>query len=141
MHDCIYCKIVRRELPAEILHDDDDVCAFLERNPINPGHAIVVPKTHFNSLTQIPEDLMGRLFSVATSLAQSIVRVTDSDAFNLHVANGECIGEVIPHSHVHVIPRVSTDGFAWGWRSLSCSETDRNELAQEIRAHNEKKKR
>lgn len=113
---CVFCKIVRGELPATVLYEDEQVIALLDIAPITPGHTLLVPKAHHVSLTTVPPALVAHLFALAPRLAQALVRACDGDGFNLFLANGDCAGQTVPHAHLHLIPRSGTDGFAWGWR-------------------------
>lgn len=108
--------MVRRELACTVLFEDDLILVFLDPAPINPGHALLVPKAHHTSLTTVEPDCLERMMRLAPTLAQAIVREVDADGFNLHLANGQCAGQAAPHVSLHLVPRHSCDGFAWGWR-------------------------
>jgi histidine triad (HIT) family protein len=114
---CIFCKLVAGVSPCDQLYEDDLVLAFLDIAPINPGHTLVIPKEHHHSVTTVPEVVLGRMLSVANRLGPALVRVTEGEGFNYHLANGGSAGQTVNHAHLHVIPRYGTDGFAWGWRS------------------------
>jgi len=116
MSDCIFCSIVAGKLPCVKLYEDDLVFAFLDIAPINPGHALVVPKKHAGGAAAIPEDTAGRMFHVASRLGVAMKRALEMDGFNLHLADGQCAGQVVGHAHLHVIPRSFDDGFHWNWR-------------------------
>ena len=108
------------------------VLAFLDIAPINPGHTLLIPKDHHVSLTTVPEECLARLMTLAPRIAQTIVREVDADAFNVHLATGECAGQAVPHVHLHLIPRMVADGFAWGWRSLPDHQQESADLAEKI---------
>ena len=99
------------------LFEDDLVVSFLDIAPINPGHALVIPREHHSSITTVPEAVHGRMLQVASKLGVAMQRELEADGFNLHLANGTCAGQVVHHTHLHVIPRYPTDGFSWGWRA------------------------
>ena len=140
MNDSIFCKIVRRELPATILFEDDKILAFFDIAPINPGHTLIIPKEHHVSLTTVPDDILERMMLLAPKIAQAIVRAVDGDGFNLHLSNGTCAGQEIHHVHLHLIPRFPNDGFTWGWRTGKYkNETEKNVLAKKVIMHLEKK--
>jgi histidine triad (HIT) family protein len=133
MENCAFCRIVRGELPSVKLFEDDRILAFLDVAPINPGHSLIIPKEHHASLTTVPDALLEGMMRLVPRLGQAVVRVVDGDGFNLHLANGQCAGQVILHTHLHVIPRLGTDGFSWGWRSRPyASEDERIRLAGKI---------
>ena len=117
MKNCLFCKIVANEAPSVLLFEDDLVVSFLDIAPINFGHALVIPKEHHQSLTTASELVQGRMMAVASKIGIALQRELDADGFNLHLANGTCAGQVIGHTHLHVIPRFPTDGFSWGWRA------------------------
>jgi histidine triad (HIT) family protein len=131
--NCPFCRLISGEFAATVLFEDDLVFAFLDIAPVNPGHTLIIPKDHHASITTVPESTLARMMSLAAKLGQHIARVVDGDGFNLHLSNGTCAGQAVPHCHLHVIPRLGTDGFTWGWRSLDSSDDDRNILAEAIR--------
>ena len=130
---CIFCKIINGEIPSSKLVEDDLVYSFLDVAPINPGHSLIIPKEHHTSITTVPENILARMMSLAPVIAQAIVREVDGDGFNFHLSNGQCAGQVVPHVHLHIIPRSPTDGFSWGWRCVGfASEKDREELRRSV---------
>ena len=133
MKNCIFCKIIDGEIPSVKLYEDDLVLVFLDIAPINPGHLLVIPKEHHTSSSTIPEETAGRIFHVGTRFGVALKRVLDVDGFNLHLADGQCAGQVVMHAHLHVIPRDVEDGFHWNWRQLEyAGDNERNELAAGI---------
>jgi len=116
MSDCLFCSIAAGELPCAKLYEDELVFAFLDIAPINPGHALVIPKEHAGGAAAIPEETSGRMFHVAARLGVAMKRALEMDGFNLHLADGKCAGQVVGHAHLHVIPRSFDDGFHWNWR-------------------------
>jgi len=109
---CIFCKIVRREAPASVIGEDDVTMAFLDIMPINPGHALVVPKVHASRLADLPPLIGGKVFERAIVVAGALRRSgLHCEAINLHLADGEPAGQEIDHVHIHVIPRHRDDGF------------------------------
>ena len=132
MKDCPFCKIVKHELPCTKIYEDDLILGFLDIAPINPGHALLIPKTHHVSLTTVPAACLDRLMNMAPRIAQAIVREVDGEGFNIHLANGKCAGQAIPHVHLHLVPRGVADGFSWGWRSLRLDEKKHKDLAVKI---------
>ena len=133
MKDCIFCKIIAGEIPSVKVYEDDLVYAFLDIAPINFGHLLVIPKEHHTSSATIPEETAGRMFHVGTRLGVAQKRALDVDGFNLHLADGQCAGQIVMHAHLHVIPRDVEDGFHWNWRQLQYEEDQkRDELASKI---------
>ncbi|NMA42360.1 MAG: HIT family protein [Oligosphaeraceae bacterium] len=109
INDCVFCRIIRSELPSTRLYEDDLVLAFLDIAPFNPGHCLVIPKQHHHSITTLPTEYQGRIMSVASKLGAAVVRSLEADAFNLLLNNGTCAGQEVPHVHLHVIPRFRDD--------------------------------
>lgn len=109
--DCVFCKIIAQKLPANIVYEDDEIVAFLDIRPINPGHTLVIPKDHAANLKELDPQLGGRLFQVAgriaAALRQSGLRV---EGINVWLADGKAAFQEVPHIHIHVIPRFEGDG-------------------------------
>ncbi len=134
MEKCIFCAIVKGEIPATKIFEDDLVLAFMDIAPINPGHLLVIPKEHHSSPSTIPEICAGRIFFIASRLGIALKRALPADGFNLHLADGSCAGQVVPHAHLHVIPRLADDGFHWNWRQKRYeNDSARDGLADRIR--------
>ena len=108
--DCIFCRIVLGELPCDTVYEDDLVLVFFDIAPITLGHALVIPKEHHTSATTLPPHLSARIMEVAPTIATALMRSTGSDGFNLQLSNGTCAGQVVPHVHLHLIPRKPDDG-------------------------------
>ncbi|HAR67451.1 MAG TPA: hypothetical protein DCR55_14740 [Lentisphaeria bacterium] len=132
MIGCAFCEILRGKAAAERLYDGEHCVAFLDVAPINPGHALIVPRGHHVSLTTVPAEALAEIMTIAPRLGQALARETDCDGFNLHLANGTCAGQAVPHAHLHVIPRSGTDGFTWNWRTLPRDDAQSAELTAAI---------
>jgi histidine triad (HIT) family protein len=106
----IFSKIIAGELPSFKVYEDDKVLAFLDINPIQPGHTLVIPKTPSkNALETAPEDL-AHMIQVAQKLAKAIKKTLDCDGINFLINSGEAAGQVVFHTHLHIIPRFTDDG-------------------------------
>lgn len=112
---CVFCRIIAGELPSNRLFEDDSVIAFLDIAPIVKGHALVVPRTHVELFTEVPADVLRPLMEGTQRVARAMVRGLAADGVNVFVANGASAGQVVPHVHVHVIPRFRDDGHRWNW--------------------------
>ena len=108
--DCIFCRIVEGEIPSRSVHEDDDVLAFLDANPLAPGHALVIPKAHRERLNDTSDEESAAVFEVVHELTPRIEAAVDADGSTVAVNNGEAAGQEVPHVHVHVIPRFEDDG-------------------------------
>lgn len=108
--NCLFCQIISGDIPSHRVYEDDAVVAFLDIHPVNPGHTLVVPRAHSTSLLDArPEDIH-RALDVVQKLAPAIVTATGATAFNVGQNNGHDAGQVVPHLHLHIMPRFSGDG-------------------------------
>ena len=111
---CAFCKIVAGEAAAETVLEDERTLAFLDHRPLFPGHCLLIPKTHFETLTDLPEDMTGPLFQNARLLAGAMEEGLGSDGSLVAVNNR--VSQSVPHLHIHVVPRRWKDGlrgFFW----------------------------
>ena len=119
MKHCAFCGIARGDLPATKIYDDELVVAFLDIAPLSKGHALVIPREHHESITSVPEPIATRMTRVAAQLGACLTKAVDADAFNLLLANGACAGQVVPHTHMHVIPRSAEDNIVLPARTVA----------------------
>jgi histidine triad (HIT) family protein len=108
--DCIFCKIVRNEIPSVKAYEDDRVLAFMDINPLNEGHLLIVPKGHAATLHEITEADFLAVMSVTHKLAAAVKKALNPEGINLLQLNGKAANQVVPHLHVHIVPRWSGDG-------------------------------
>ncbi len=112
MGTCIFCSIIAGHQAASVVYEDAIVCAFLDINPVNPGHVLVVPKTHLPCVADMDEVVGGHLFKVSMRLDRTLRRSgLRCDGVNLFLADGVEAGQEVPHVHIHVIPRFEGDVF------------------------------
>ena len=134
MTDCIFCKIVNKEIPATILHEDEDVLVFMDIGPIIKGHALVIPKNHYDPITETPDEIVAKLHITAQKIAAAQMNALGADGVNIMQNNGKASGQAVPHVHVHVIPRFDDDGHHWNWRPKKYDDFDEmNALADQLR--------
>lgn len=108
---CTFCDLIHGAGEASICYEDSDALAFMDIQPVNSGHVLVVPRQHHESLVDTPPELAMHLFKVATQLANVIRKVTNCDDMNIVVNSGKTAGQDVFHYHVHLIPRREGDGF------------------------------
>ncbi len=101
----IFEKIIAREILADIVYEDDIVLAFLDINPVNKGHTLVVPKVAFENIFDGDIAVLGHMMAVAQKIARALLETVGATGVNLHMNNGETAGQEVPHAHLHVIPR------------------------------------
>ena len=107
--DCIFCKIVKGEIPTLKVYENSSVLSFLDVNPCSLGHTIIIPKKHYQRIEDIPEEELNELFSVITKLVKIIPGVVGTTDCNIGLNNGKLAGQEVPHVHFHIIPRFEGD--------------------------------
>ncbi len=122
--NCIFCKIVAGDLPSTKIYEDDRALAFLDIGPLVKGHTLVIPKAHYDPLTEIPDELLGHLMGVVKRVTQGLLTGLHADGVNIHQANGAAAGQVVPHLHFHVVPRFESDNHHWNWKPKSYENND-----------------
>lgn len=131
--ECIFCKIVRGELPSSKVYEDDDILAFIDIGPIVKGHTLVIPKQHFDPLTATPPETLCKIIKVVQKVAAAQLALLKADGINITQANGTIAGQVVPHIHFHVIPRFQNDQHSWNWNAGKYdSTTEAQEYAAKI---------
>ncbi|MBI5370100.1 HIT family protein [Candidatus Uhrbacteria bacterium] len=121
----IFSKIIAREIPARIVYEDDHMIAFLDINPVNPGHTLVVPKNEQPNVLESSEEDLVQVLRVVRLLAPAIVKAVGADGFNTVTNTGEASGQSVPHTHFHIIPRFLNDGhMPWAHASMSAEALD-----------------
>ena len=131
MTDCIFCKIIKGELPATKLYEDDKALAFLDIYPVNIGHALVIPKEHFENILETPEDVIAHMMKIVKKVSHGIEGLK-CDGINITMNNKSAAGQVVFHSHIHVIPRYVGDGFGLWHGKRGYAEGEKEEVAKTI---------
>jgi histidine triad (HIT) family protein len=129
---CIFCDIISGTRDGHFIYQDNDHVAFLDKYPIDKGHALVLPKKHYEKITDMDPKNVGELFSQIPKIVKAIMSATKADAFSLAQNNGRAAKQIIPHVHVHIIPRYNEMGAVWTKRTIPTPE-DLEALAQQIR--------
>src|SRR5689334_16525062 len=110
MNDCLFCKIVKGDIPCTKVYEDDDVLAFLDIQPVNVGHTLVVPKAHHQDCAATPDDVMAALMRTVRRVGAAALEASGAQGYNVGINCGTVAGQVIMHTHVHVMPRFEGDG-------------------------------
>lgn len=133
MTECPFCAIVADEAPASVIHEDDETLAFLDINPINGGHTLVIPKAHSAGLAGLNSDTGARMFQVGQEIATTL-RAADvpTDGLTLFLADGAVAGQEVFHVHLHVIPRTEDDDMRLGAPRDSPTRDELDGLATDI---------
>ena len=112
---CIFCKIVAGEIPCFKLFEDEATIAFMDINPVNPGHALAVAKGHWPTIDVIPPEILAGVAKTAQRVARAVVGELKPEGVNLLQANGAAAGQSVPHLHIHVVPRQANDRVTLNW--------------------------
>ena len=134
MEDCVFCKIVAGKIPAAKVYENEDVLAFLDIAPATPrkGHVLVIPKEHFSTIAEMPEEAIHGVFSVVKKVSFALMK--ECDGVNVIQNNGQASGQLVPHFHVHVIPRHDKDGVHLGiWESYKYEGTEMAQALERIK--------
>ncbi|MGH3861245.1 HIT family protein [Actinokineospora sp.] len=131
---CTFCRIVAGELPATVVHEDDDTLAFLDHRPVFHGHTLVVPKIHLEILSELPAERVAAFFTLAQRLERAVEDGLGADGSTILINN--VVSQSVPHLHLHVIPRRRKDGlrFWLGPRHPYDAENRIEDFAERIRA-------
>jgi histidine triad (HIT) family protein len=113
--NCIFCKIVAGQIPCFKLLEDANTIAFMDINPVNPGHALAVAKGHWPTVDVIPPGVLAEVAQTAQKVAKAAFKVLKPHGVNLLQANGEGAGQSVPHLHIHIMPRVKGDDVNLNW--------------------------
>lgn len=131
MPDCLFCKIIAEDMPAQKVYEDDRVFAFLDIHPVNPGHTLVIPKAHAANLLETAEEDATAMLAAVRKVAPAVMRAAGADSWNLGANSGRAAGQLIFHAHLHVIPRFPADGYEH-WRGPE-DHSDLEAMAAKIR--------
>jgi histidine triad (HIT) family protein len=112
---CIFCKIVAGQIPCFKLTEDANTIAFMDINPVNPGHALAVAKGHWPTVDVIPAEVLSAVATTAQKVAKAVFKELKPFGVNLLQANGEGAGQSVPHLHIHIMPRVKGDDVNLNW--------------------------
>lgn len=131
---CTFCSIIAGELPCAQVYRDKDFLVIMDKYPINPGHTLVIPTKHYDTLLRMPQAEVGKLYAMVPDIAKAVVAAVDADGFNVGQNNGIAANQIVPHVHVHIVPRFiddSPDG-KWPSRRVPAAE-ELEKVAQKIR--------
>ncbi len=132
MDTCIFCKIVEGEIPSTKIYQGKNTLAFLDIAPVNIGHALVIPKAHFANIYETPEEILSEMMKAAKKIAIAVKSETKADGVNVTMNNDPAAGQVVFHSHIHIIPRLKEDGFGLWHGRRPYREGEASEVAKKI---------
>ena len=128
--NCIFCKIANGEIPSATLYEDEDFRVILDLGPATKGHALILPKNHFDNLFEIPEDMDAKAFILAKKIAKKMKDVFGCDGVNIVQNNGVAAGQTVFHFHIHLIPRYEGDHAGVTWKPGTLTDEEREEILQ-----------
>ncbi|MGC8658111.1 MAG: HIT family protein [Desulfomonilaceae bacterium] len=134
--DCIFCKIVNGQIPCVKVFEDENALAFMDIAPLNQGHILVIPKNHYETILDIEPDLYGWLGKIASNISVAIQKTLNPDGINIMQLNGKAANQVVPHLHIHIVPRNYGDGLSiCAWEPVPGSMDQIKATAEAVRAN------
>lgn len=135
--DCIFCKIVKGEIPCAKIYENKNLLVFMDIQPINKGHLLIIPKEHNELITNLKDNILEEMIKIARKLDISLRNIKiKCEGVNLFLADGESAGQEVFHVHLHVIPRFKDDGFGFrfpkNYKNKPTQE-ELNKIAEEIK--------
>ncbi|MDE0185491.1 MAG: HIT family protein [Candidatus Poribacteria bacterium] len=133
--DCIFCAIAGNAIPATKVYEEDQILAFMDINPANPGHLLVIPKRHYRNIFDIDAETAGKIMQVGTQLASAIKTALNPDGLNLLQSSESAAFQTVFHFHLHLIPRWEDDTLVLPWKPQQGDINQIAEVADKIRQH------
>jgi histidine triad (HIT) family protein len=127
----IFEKIVSGEIPSNKVYEDEDIFAFLDIKPYSPGHTLVIPKKSYKDIFEIPEEILNKLFQAVKKISVAVKSSTEADAIKITMNNGKAAGQIVFHSHVHVVPKFDNKKFPEGYKY---EEEEADSIAKKIQS-------
>lgn len=129
MRDCIFCSIINDVIPASMIYEDKDLLAFMDIQPVNKGHVLIISRQHKELITELEDDILRRIIVLAKNIDKAIRESgIKAEGVNLFLADGKSAGQEVPHVHLHIIPRFKNDGFGFIFPEGYEKRSQRNEL-------------
>ena len=130
--NCIFCKLANGEIPTATLYEDEDFRVILDANPASKGHALILPKEHYENLYELSDELAAKILVLAKKTIIKLTDVLECDGYNVVQNNGEIAGQTVFHFHMHLIPRYREDGQKIGWKPQEVSAEELEEIKNQI---------
>lgn len=131
--DCIFCKLANGVFPTNSIYEDDTFNVILDASPANPGHALILPKEHYQDVFEIPEDTLGKAMILAKKIALKQTEALKADGVNIIQNNKEAAGQSVLHYHLHVIPRFVNDGQKMLWQPHEAKAEDQEVIKNKLK--------
>lgn len=130
--NCIFCKIIKGEIPSYKVYEDENVLAFLDIAPVNYGHTLIIPKKHYSNLEEISEEELCKVISVVKKVGKAMKDKLGVAGYNVGVNNDPVAGQIVPHVHFHVMPRNEKDGLKL-WPGGKYKDGEAEEVLKKIK--------
>ena len=134
MENCVFCRIVAKQIPATVVHEDEHTLAFMDIGQVNPGHVLVAVKEHVENLYALDDAKAAAVFRAAARVARAIRSAFGPEGLSVYQANGKAAGQTVFHLHIHLVPRYEGDGMALTWPVKNPPREKLAEYAEKIRA-------
>jgi histidine triad (HIT) family protein len=134
MADCVFCRIVAKQIPASVVHEDEHTLAFMDLGQVNPGHVLVAAKAHAESIYALDDAHAAAVFRAAANVARAIKDAFAPQGLSVYQANGKAAGQTVFHFHLHLVPRHEGDGMDLVWPVKNPPRASLEEAAAKIRA-------
>ncbi len=133
MEDCIFCKIVEGKIPSAKVYEDKHVISFLDIMPANKGHCLVVPKKHYETLLDIPEEDLVNLIKAVKKITKALSLSIGNGSYNIIMNNGKIAGQLVAHAHIHIIPRFKGDRLRIKWSHKKYIDKEMKSVQEKIK--------
>lgn len=134
MSNCVFCRIMAKEIPATVVHEDEHTLAFMDIGQVNPGHVLVAVKKHVENIFVLEDGQAAAVFRAAARVARAIRGAFEPQGLSVYQANGAAAGQTVLHLHIHLVPRYEGDGMALTWPVKNPPREKLAEYAEKIRA-------
>lgn len=131
--DCIFCKIANGEIPSATVYEDSICRVILDVNPANKGHALIIPKEHFDNIYSMDAETAAKIFTIATEVAKAQKAELNPDGLNILQNNGEAAGQTVVHFHMHLVPRYIKDNVTMTWIPGKADTEELSALSKALR--------
>lgn len=131
--NCVFCKILNKEIPSTKLYEDEDFVIILDVGPATFGHALVIPQQHYENIYEMPTELLEKSIRLAKEWGEKLVKALHADGLNLVQNNGLAAGQTVYHYHLHLIPRYENDAVGDLWTPGSLSDEQRQEIIEKVK--------
>ncbi|MBQ6996014.1 MAG: HIT family protein [Lachnospiraceae bacterium] len=131
-HNCIFCKIANGEIPAKTLYEDEEFRVILDLAPATKGHALILPKSHYKNLYELPDETAAKVMKLAKKMATTMTEKLGCDGFNIVQNNNEVAGQTVFHFHMHLIPRYENDNQRISWNPLEMTQDELEAVKKQI---------